>query len=89
MNIKIIKFISLCYITSLVKPINFIRIFGIMKPKTIKFTPFLMQTLDCQNIENLAGVDWGTIGLIVSGNEVSPEDRKAVFTVLKMIKNEL
>lgn len=51
------------------------------------FTPFMLQVLNIEGIEDLAGVDRGTINSILRDSiYVKNEDYKAIETVLKMIK---
>lgn len=50
-------------------------------------TPFMLQCINSEGIEDLAGVDRGTITSIIRGSlTVTVEDEQAILTVLKMIK---
>ena len=66
--------------------IDKIHIFESMNIKTY-FTPFLLQVLNLEGIEDAAGVDRGTIGLFLNGEAISSDDLKALKTIVKMIKN--
>jgi len=81
---------KICCAASFVKCIQLILTFDQMNKKGLKkfFDAFALQCLNIEGIENCAGVDNGTVDAFINGGTISPDDLKALKTVIKMLKNQ-
>jgi hypothetical protein len=61
--------------------------FADMKDLKKYFTPFMCHCLNLTGIEDLAGVDRGTVKKLIAGKKVSDEDLKMIGIIIRMIKN--